>query len=62
VKLLPTPVGVGIVADKETKKILKLAGIKDVWSKTVGMSSTRMNLAFAVFEALKNLSRTKGDI
>ncbi len=62
VKLLPTPVGVGIVADKETKKILKLAGIKDVWSKIAGMSSTRMNLAFAVFEALKNLSKTKGDI
>jgi len=62
VKLLPTPVGVGIVADKETKKILRLAGIKDVWSKISGMSSTRMNLALAVFEALKNLSRTKGDI
>lgn len=62
VRLSPTPTGVGIVADDETKKILKLAGIKDVWTKTFGLTSTRINLAFAVFEALKNLSRTKGDI
>ncbi len=62
VKISPTPTGVGIVADDETKKILRLAGIKDVWSKTFGMTSTRINLAFAVFEALKNLSTTKGGI
>lgn len=62
VVLLPTPTGVGIVAGSETKKIIKLAGIKDVWVKTFGMTSTRGNLAFAVFEALKNLSRTKGDL
>ncbi len=61
VKLLPTPTGVGIVAGDEAKKILRLAGIKDVWVKTFGMTSTRINLAFAIFEALKNLSRTKGD-
>ncbi len=62
VVLTPTPVGVGVVADEETKKILKLAGIKDVWSNTFGMTSTRINLALAVFDALGNLSRTKGDI
>jgi len=62
VVLLPTPVGVGIVADEETKKMLRLAGVKDVWAKTSGMTSTRMNLAFAIFDALRNLSRTKGDI
>lgn len=62
VRISPTSTGVGIVADNETKKILRLAGIKDVWIKTFGMTSTRTNLAFAVFEALKNLSKTKGDI
>jgi small subunit ribosomal protein S5 len=62
VVLLPTPTGVGIVAGDETKKIIKLAGIKDVWVKTYGMTSTRGNLAFAIFEALKNLSFTKGDM
>ncbi|UCC92171.1 MAG: 30S ribosomal protein S5 [Candidatus Aenigmatarchaeota archaeon] len=62
VRISPTPTGVGIVADDETKKILRLAGIKDVWIKTFGMTSTRINLAFAVFEALKNLSVRKGGI
>ncbi|NIP40008.1 MAG: 30S ribosomal protein S5 [Candidatus Aenigmarchaeota archaeon] len=62
VVLLPTPTGVGIVSGDETKKIIRLAGIKDIWVKTYGMTSTRGNLAFAVFEALKNLSRTKGDM
>jgi len=60
--LSPTPMGVGLVADDESKKILRLAGIKDVWSKTFGMTCTRINLAFAVFDALRNLSKTKGDI
>lgn len=60
--LSPTPAGVGVVADKETRKILKLAGIKDVWSKNFGMTSTRINLSLAVFSALKNLSNTKGDV
>ncbi len=57
---MPAPKGVGIVADEETKKILKLAGIKDIWVKTFGQTGTRMNLAYAVFEALKNLNRKKG--
>lgn len=60
--LTPTPMGVGIVADKESKKMLKLAGVKDIRSKISGQSCTRINLALAMFEALKNLSRTKGDI
>lgn len=62
VRMSPTPTGVGIVADNETKKILKLAGIKDVWIKTFGKTSTRMNLASAVFDTLKKLSQTKGDM
>jgi small subunit ribosomal protein S5 len=60
--LLPAPKGTGIVADDTTKKILKLAGLKDVWVKTEGQTSTRSNLALAVFQALKNLNRTKGDL
>ena len=62
VRLLPAPKGTGIVADDTTKKMLKLAGLKDVWVKTDGQTSTRGNLASAVFQALKNLNRTKGDL
>lgn len=55
VRLLPAPKGIGLVTDDETKKILKLAGIKDVWIKTLGNTSTRLNLIKAIFNALKNL-------
>ncbi len=62
VTLNPAPKGIGIIADEESKKILKLAGIKDVWASCEGMTSTRINLAFGVFEALRNLSEVKGDL
>jgi small subunit ribosomal protein S5 len=62
VRLISAPKGVGIVANDTTKKILTLAGIKDIWVKTQGQTSTRQNLAFAVFDALKNLNTTKGEI
>ncbi|NOX71785.1 MAG: 30S ribosomal protein S5 [Candidatus Micrarchaeota archaeon] len=61
IKLLPTPKGVGIVSDKESKKIFQMAGIKDIWSNASGQTGTRMNLAYAIFDALKNLSSRKGD-
>lgn len=61
VTLLPAPKGVGMVADNESKKILTLAGIKDIWVKTRGQTNTRMNLAYAVIGALKGLTQVKGD-
>ena len=62
VRLYPAPRGVGIVANKEAKKLLMLAGIKDIWVKTFGQTRTRGNFICSVFEALKNLSRTKGEL
>ena len=62
VTLLSAPKGVGIVADRTSRAILKLAGIKDVWVQMSGNSGTRVNLAYAVFNALKNLNRTKGEL
>ena len=59
VKLIPAPKGLRLACSNELKKILKLAGIKDIWSKSNGQTSTRMNHVFACFEALKELSRTK---
>ncbi|MEM7825496.1 MAG: 30S ribosomal protein S5, partial [Candidatus Aenigmatarchaeota archaeon] len=53
--LIPAPKGVGLVASDEAKKILRLAGIKDVWVKTFGKTSTRINLITAIFNALKKL-------
>jgi small subunit ribosomal protein S5 len=62
VTLVPAPKGVGMVASDETKKILRLAGINDVWVKTAGKTSTRNNLVLAVFDAIKNLNKGKGDL
>jgi small subunit ribosomal protein S5 len=53
--LMPAPKGLGLVADDESKKVLKLAGIKDVWVKTYGNTSMRINLISALIDALKGL-------
>ena len=53
--LMPAPKGVGLVTDNESKKIFRLAGIKDIWIKTFGNTSARMNLISAIFDALKKL-------
>jgi small subunit ribosomal protein S5 len=53
--LMPAPKGLGLVADKESQKLLRLAGIKDVWVKTFGNTGMRINLMTAVYNALKNL-------
>ena len=54
VELLPGPRGLGIVANRIASTILKLAGVKDCWSRSYGATSTTTSLAFAVYEALKN--------
>ena len=52
VKLMPAPQGTGLVIGDECKKILKLAGIKDVYSVTSGQIRTTINLARACMDAL----------
>ena len=62
VTLLPAPKGLGTVASDPVKKVLNLAGIRDVWVKASGNTHARANLIYAVFEALRNLNKTKGDL
>jgi small subunit ribosomal protein S5 len=57
--LKPAPKGLGLGVSDECKKVLQLAGIKDVWSKTYGQTHTRLNLIKACFEALKQLTVAK---
>jgi len=52
VKLIPAPQGTGLVIGDECKKILKVAGIKDVYSRASGQIRTTINLAKACFNAL----------
>ena len=51
--LTPAPQGTGLVVAKELKKVLVLAGIKDVYSKTFGSQRTTFNLVKACIEALR---------
>ncbi|HLC81654.1 MAG TPA: 30S ribosomal protein S5 [Candidatus Nanoarchaeia archaeon] len=57
--LMPAPRGTGLCVEKECAKVLALAGIKDVWSKTEGQTKTKLNLIWALIDALKKLSETK---
>jgi len=59
VTLIPAPKGKSIIAEKECQKIIKLAGIKDVYTKTLGHTATKSNLLKACFNALKKLSTVK---
>ena len=53
VRLIPAPRGTGLVAAPATKKMLSLAGIKDVYTSTRGHSRTMGNFIFAVYNALR---------
>jgi len=55
----PAPQGTGLVVGDEAKKILRLAGIKDIYSKTFGKTRTTINLAKACINALKKTNRGK---
>ena len=57
IKLIPAPKGTGLVIDSECKKILKLAGIKDIYSKSFGQTKTKFNLAKACMSALKKINK-----
>ena len=59
VKLMPAPKGTGLVVESELKKMLELAGVKDVWSKTYGSTKNKINLMKAGFEALKALQKVR---
>jgi len=57
--LKPAPRGIGLAASKTSKNILTLAGYSDIWAKSFGRTSARVNLAKATFDALRNLSNIK---
>ncbi len=59
VELMPAPKGIGLAVGDVSKKVLGLAGIKDVWSRTEGNTKTTINTAKATLDALKELSLVK---
>ncbi len=59
VELLPAPKGVGLVASDVAKTVLRLAGVKDVWTRSYGETRTTHNMAKAVYNALKQTYKFK---
>ncbi len=56
VKLIPAPKGIGLAVSDEAKKILRLAGYADVWCRSEGQTSSRINFANAIYDALKKIN------
>jgi len=53
ITLVPGPKGLGLVAGEVGKKVLELAGVKDVWSFTKGNTRSTINFAKAMYDALR---------
>ena len=59
ITLMPAPKGKGLIVEPEVAKILRIAGIKDVWSMTLGQTGTKTNLAWAAEDALRKLMKMR---
>ncbi len=57
ITLFPAPRGTGLVVADECKKVLRLAGIKDVYSRTTGDTRTTFNLIKACINALEKTNK-----
>jgi small subunit ribosomal protein S5 len=55
--LIPAAQGTGLVVADELKKVLRLTGIKDVYSKGTGKKRTTFNLVKACIDALKKTNK-----
>ncbi|MCS6767181.1 MAG: 30S ribosomal protein S5 [Candidatus Nitrosocaldus sp.] len=54
VEVIPGPRGLGLVAGTNIAMMLRLAGIRDAWTRSFGSTSTMSSTALAVYNALRN--------
>jgi small subunit ribosomal protein S5 len=52
--LIPAPRGLGLAAGDTARKVMVMAGIRDVWTRTEGSTRTTLNFAKATYNALVN--------
>ena len=57
IKLIPAPKGTGLAIEDECKKVLRLVGISDIYSKTEGQTKTKFNLITALINALEKTTK-----
>jgi len=59
VTIQPGPRGLGIAGNETVRKVLELAGVKDVWTFSKGRTRSVYNMACAVVDALDLLNHMK---
>ena len=59
ITLMPAPAGKGLVIGDYGRRVLTLAGVTDVWSRSSGQTRTTINFAKATFNALVQLNSTR---
>ncbi len=52
--LKPAPRGLGVVASAPVRKMLELAGVKDIWTFSRGRTRAKYNTLIAVYRALRS--------
>jgi small subunit ribosomal protein S5 len=60
--LIPAPKGIGLAIGDEGKKLVRLAGVNDIWCKILGQTRTRYNYVWAIFDAFKKLNALRGEL
>jgi small subunit ribosomal protein S5 len=58
IELAPGPRGLGLVAGENIRVLLKLAGIRDAWTKSFGSTSTMTSTSMAIFNSLRGTYKT----
>jgi|TARA_B100000902_G_scaffold59612_2_gene66653 small subunit ribosomal protein S5 len=61
VTLMPAPAGKGLVIGDYGRRVLTLAGVTDVWSRSAGQTRTTVNFAKATYNALVELNKVRMD-
>jgi small subunit ribosomal protein S5 len=56
-EILPGPRGLGLVGGEIAKTILRLAGVKDCWTRSYGSTSTLASTAHALYDAARSTYR-----
>ncbi|MBI4145709.1 30S ribosomal protein S5 [Candidatus Woesearchaeota archaeon] len=57
--LKPAPKGKGLIVEQECAKLLRLAGVENVYSRTFGQTRSKVNLVMACVDALRKLNEFK---
>lgn len=59
ITIIPAPKGTGLVVGNNIKDVFNFVGIKDVWSRTIGATDTKLNFIRATINALSQTTSMK---